>query len=83
MLSDEHLDLLRAIPPGGPAPDVGVSEDELQSRFLDRMHQVRQLAAEGYLGVLEVREEAGPPSRAERVFYRTRKGEQALRDAGA
>jgi hypothetical protein len=82
VLSDDQLEILGAIRPGRGALGTGMSEEELKAQFPDRLHDLRQLAADGYVGVVTVSlEETGPPSPDQRVYHRTDKGEKALRDS--
>lgn len=80
VLSDDQLEMLRAIPPGRG----GSSEEEIERQFPDRMHLLRQLAAEGYveMATMPIRD-AGQASTGLRIYHVTQKGAEALRDPPA
>lgn len=82
MFSDEQLEILKTIRPGRGALGTGSSEEELNAQVPERLHHLRQLAAEGYVEVVTISlEETGPPSPAQRVYHLTEKGEAALGDS--
>lgn len=80
VLSNDQLEMLRAIPPGRG----GSSEEEIERQFPDRMHLLRQLAAEGYveMATMPIRD-AGQASTGLRIYHVTQKGADALRDSPA
>ncbi len=75
MLSNDQLEMLRAIPPGRG----GSSEEEIERQFPDRMHLLRQLAAEGYVEMATVPiREASQASTDLRIYHVTQKGAAVL-----
>ena len=77
-LSTDQLAILRAIRSGRNGHAAGASEEELAELFPGRMHLLRQLDAEGYVDAYTTETSADL-----RMYQRTAKGEDAVRDAGA
>jgi hypothetical protein len=77
-LSTDQLAILRAIHSGRNGHAAGTSEEELADLFPGRMHLLRQLDAEGYVDAYITK-----TSPDLRMYHRTAKGEDAVRDADA